>query len=83
MANKHNAAPTPWVEVDSSPSALQNHIEALYWEGVTGEIGNVIISLKRLDDAPSILEEDDILKRLPAEASFFVEPWGRLNCMNY
>ena len=62
--------------MESSPDRLRDYLDSLYWEGVTREIQNVIISLKLLENVPSIPEEDDIMMRLPAEAAFFVEPWG-------
>ena len=76
MAEDCYALPTPWVEAESSPDRLQDYLNSLYWEGVTREIQNVIISLNKLESVTSITEEDDIMKRLPAEAAFFVEPWG-------
>jgi len=76
MTEDCDTSPTPWIEVESSPDRLREYLDSLYWEGVTREIQNVIISLKQLESIPSIPEEDDIMKRLPAEAAFFVEPWG-------
>ncbi|ORY10612.1 hypothetical protein BCR34DRAFT_601904 [Clohesyomyces aquaticus] len=76
MAEDHNNSPTPWAPVESSVDGLEGHLDSLYWEGVTREMQNAIISLQRLENVPSIPEEDDITKRIPAESAFFVTPWA-------
>jgi hypothetical protein len=82
MVQDRDALPTTWIEAESSLDHLQDYLDSMYWEGVTKEIQNVIISLKQLEDVASIPEEDDIMKRLPAGSAFFVGPWGMLRNMH-
>ncbi|KAF2152246.1 hypothetical protein K461DRAFT_293930 [Myriangium duriaei CBS 260.36] len=67
-----------WVEAESSADQLQEYLESLYWQGLIREIETTILALKQLEETASIPEEDDIMKRLPAEAAYFVGPWAPL-----
>ncbi len=66
-----------WSNESVSSDQLGNLLTDLYWEGVIRELGTAILSLKHLRDIKSIPDEEDIMKRIPSGAAFFVSPWGK------
>jgi hypothetical protein len=66
-----------WTSEGASSDQLGNILTDVYWEGVIRELGTTMLSLKHLQDVKSIPDEEDIMKRIPSGAAFFVSPWGK------
>jgi hypothetical protein len=66
-----------WTEIPSED--LEAMLNTMYWESLTRELGVIILSLKHLKDVPPVPEEEDIMKRVAAEAAYFAAAWSRLS----
>ena len=66
-----------WSSEGASLDQFGNILTDVYWEGVVRELGTAILSLKHLRNVKSIPDEEDIMKRIPSGAAFFVSPWGK------
>lgn len=82
-----NASACNWSSEISSDQ-LENLLNDVYWEGVIRELGTAILSLKHLQNVKSLSDEEDIMKRVPSGAAFFLGPWSKyldlllLTCTN-
>jgi hypothetical protein len=78
-----SAQKSEWSDVGSASDILVTNLSDLYWEGVTREVSDAILSYKLLESVPPLPEEEDIFQRLPSGVFEFIEAWGEHPVTNF
>ena len=68
-----------WTDYGDSVESIIEALTDLYWEGITREIGTVIMCLKHLEGVECLPEEEDIMLRIPTRFEPFITAWGKIS----